>query len=602
MIYLKNIKLHSKILTRLISSSQFSTTTANMGESINGASLIAKSLKEQGVEYMFGVVGIPVIEIGFAAQQYGIKYIGMRNEQAASYAASAIGYLTRKPAACLVVPGPGFVHALSGMSNANENAWPMIVIGGSSETSQESCMSFQEFPQVAIAKHFSKYSARPSSLSQIPFFIEKAVRNSTFGRPGAAYIDIPAEMITDELDTENVNKARVCEEAPRPYTSAANINEIFEALKVAKRPLFILGKGSAYSQAENEITQLVEKLKVPFLPTPMGKGVMDDNHQYCIAAARSTALKDADLVILLGARLNWMLHFGKPPRFAKDVKVIQVDLKAEELGNNTNSCIQVQADIRSFCEQMNQYLTDNTQYDINQNIKSDWWKTLKAKEAKNKAVIQAFSEDQKTPLNYYAAYAEIKRVLPEDFLIVSEGANTMDTSRSIINHKSPRNRLDAGSFGTMGLGTGFAIAAALQSRDHSPSKRVVCIQGDSAFGFSGFEIETAFRYKLPIIFIIFNNNGIYGGLDKETFDEVTKEGDPCLNLGPMSLTANIRYEKLANAFEGFNGYHAENTEQINTAVNAALKETNKPTIINIAINPSADRKAQEFPWLTKSKI
>lgn len=601
MLYLKNIKLHSTVLSRLIRN-HFTTTSSNMGETINGASLIAKSLKEQGVEYMFGVVGIPVIEIGFAAQQYGIKYIGMRNEQAASYAASAIGYLTRKPAACLVVPGPGFVHALAGMSNANENAWPMVVIGGSSETSQDSCMSFQEFPQVGIAKHFSKYSARPSSLSKVPFFIEKAVRSSTFGKPGVSYIDIPAEMITNELDTEFICKARVCEEAPRPYTSVDNINKIFEALKVSKRPLFILGKGSAYSQAELEIIKLIEKLKLPFLPTPMGKGIVDDNHEYCIAAARSTALKDADLVVLLGARLNWMLHFGQPPRFSADVKVIQVDLKAEELGNNTNYCIQVQADIRSFCEQMNQYLANHPEYDVNLNAKSDWWKALKNKEAKNKAVIQAFSEDKKTPLNYYAAYAEIKKVLPEEFLIVSEGANTMDTSRSIINHKFPRNRLDAGSFGTMGVGTGFAIAAALHCRDYTPSKRVVCIQGDSAFGFSGLEIETAFRYKLPIIFIIFNNNGIYGGLDKETFNELTSEGDPCLNLGPMSLTANIRYEKFANAFEGFKGYHAETTEQINSALNEALKETNKPSIINIAINPTADRKAQEFPWLTKSKI
>jgi len=600
MLNLKNFKPYANILTKTLKNN-YSITSVAMGDKIDGASLVCKSLKEQGVEYMFGVVGIPIVEIGFRAQQYGIKYVGMRNEQSASYAASAIGYLTRKPAACLVVPGPGFIHSLAGMANANENAWPLIVIGGSSEVSQESCMSFQEFPQVAVSKHFTKYGARPSSLSTIPSYVEKAVRNSTFGRPGAVYLDIPAEMVTDEIDVDSVRQARLCEEAPRPFASPEKIEEVYEALKYSKRPLFVLGKGSSYSQAEKEIIRLIENLKLPFLPTPMGKGIVDDDHKYCIAAARSTALKDADLVILLGARLNWMLHFGQPPRFSQNVKIVQVDINAEDLGNNTKDCIQIQADIQSFCKQMNENLAKK-HYDVDQSIKANWWSTLKEKCAKNKTTIKNFSEDQKVPLNYYAAYAEIKRNVPENCMIVSEGANTMDTSRSIMNHKEPRQRLDAGSFGTMGVGSGFAIAAALQCRDHSPEKRVLCIQGDSAFGFGGMEIETAFRYNLPIIFIIFNNNGIYGGLDKQTFDEVRSSGDPCLNLGPMSLTANIRYDKLASAFEGFEGYYAETTEQIKSALDASLKNIDKPTIINISINPTADRKAQEFPWLTKSKV
>lgn len=572
-----------------------------MSEKLDGASIVARSLKEQGVEYMFGVVGIPVIEVALRAQQYGIKYIGMRNEQSASYAASAIGYMTRRPAVCLVVSGPGFVHALAGMANSNENAWPLIVIGGSSETILESCMAFQEFPQVGAAKYFAKYAARPSSLTQLPFFIEKAVRMSTYGRPGAVYIDLPAEMITSEADAESICKISVCEDAPRPYAPKEKIEEVFRSLKQAKKPLFIIGKGAAYAQAENELNKLVNRLKVPVLPTPMGKGVVDDDSEYCISAARSTALKEADLVVLFGARLNWMLHFGKSPRFMEDVKIVQIDINAEELGNNTSNCVRIQSDLKSFGEQLNEFLDQNKEYSVENNIK-DWWKSLKGKVIKNKSVIQAMADDSTVPLNYYAAYAQIKKVLPSDCIIVSEGANTMDTSRSILNHRLPRHRLDAGSFGTMGVGSGFAIASALICRDRYPNKRVVCIQGDSAFGFGGMEIETAFRYNLPVIFVIFNNNGIYGGLDKNTFDSLRTDGDPCLNLPPMTLTANIRYDKLSSAFENFNGYHVETPDQIRNAFEKALAEKNRPSIINVAINPSADRKAQEFPWLTKSKM
>lgn len=259
-----------------------------MTDKLDGAGLIAKSLKDQGVEYMFGVVGIPVIEIALRAQQHGIKYIGMRNEQSASYAASAIGYLTRKPAVSLCVSGPGFVHTLAGMANANENAWPLLVIGGSSELVLESQGAFQEFAQVAIGKNFAKYSARPSSLSQIPFYIEKALRLSTYGRPGAAYLDFSAEMITSTIEPEEVVKTNVCEDAPRPFTSQEKLIEVYESIKNSKRPLIIIGKGSAYAQAEAEINTLVKNLGIPFLPTPMGKGVVDDDHEYCVSAARST--------------------------------------------------------------------------------------------------------------------------------------------------------------------------------------------------------------------------------------------------------------------------------------------------------------------------
>ncbi|CAL8361292.1 unnamed protein product [Arctogadus glacialis] len=321
-------------------------------EEVTGAQLIAEALKAQKVEYMFGIVGVPVIEVAMAAQAEGIRYLGMRNEQAACYAASAIGYLTGRPGACLVVSGPGLIHALGGMANANSNCWPVVVIGGSSDQNQETSGAFQEFPQVEACRLYSKFSARPSSLEAIPSIIEKAVRTSMFGRPGACYVDIPGDMVNAKVERKDVRVVSCC---PPPPVSLAYPGAIIDALSVlraAKRPLVVIGKGAAYGRAEASLRDLVEVGGLPFLPTPMGKGVLPDKHPNCVAAARSRALLHADVILLFGARLNWILHFGLPPRFNPHVKIIQVDLCAEEMGNNVRPAAALLGDVNGIVTQV----------------------------------------------------------------------------------------------------------------------------------------------------------------------------------------------------------------------------------------------------------
>ncbi|CAI9551543.1 unnamed protein product [Staurois parvus] len=300
---------------------------------------------------MFGIVGVPVIEIAIAAQIAGIKYVGMRNEQAACYAASAVGYLTGRPAVCLVVSGPGLINTLSGMANSNMNCWPLIVLGGSSDTNQETMGAFQEFPQVETCRLYSKFSARPSSLEAIPIVIEKAVRTSIYGRPGSCYVDIPGDFVNKMVDGSEVRYTKCL---PRPISLAdpLEIQKAVAELKKAQNPLVIIGKGAAFSRAEKVIRRLVNEYGLPFLPTPMGKGVVPDDHPFSVAAARSSALLHADLILLLGARLNWMLHFGLPPRFQPDVKIIQVDICPEELGNNVKPVASLVGDINAVTQQV----------------------------------------------------------------------------------------------------------------------------------------------------------------------------------------------------------------------------------------------------------
>lgn len=276
------------------------------------------------MEYVFGIIGIPVIELSMALQAAGLKYVGMRNEQSACYAAQAIGYLTGKPGVCLAVSGPGLLHCTGGMANAQVNCWPLLVIAGSTSEDHEGIGGFQEYPQVEISRPYCKYAARPPSASLIPMHVEKAVRYATYGRPGVSYLDFPGNLLLTSVPESSLTKQYEHPTPPLVYPDHEALADAVRLIQSAKRPLVIVGKGAAYARAEHPIRKLIEEANLPFIATPMGKGVVSDNAVQCVQSARTLALQRADVILLLGARLNWILHFGRAPRYAADVKVIQV--------------------------------------------------------------------------------------------------------------------------------------------------------------------------------------------------------------------------------------------------------------------------------------
>src|SRR6266849_1060554 len=323
---------------------------------IDGATLIARSLKQQGIDHLFGVVGFPVGPIAAAAQKEGVAYIGMRNEQAASYAAQAYGYLKGRPGACIVVTGPGVVHGLAGLANAQQNCWPMILIGGASETYRGGMGAFQEERQVVIASPFCKFAHAIDTVERIPYYVEMATRNAIYGRPGATYLDMPDNIITGKCDEDKIVQVERAPDPPRTVAPQEYIEEALNLLEKAERPLVLVGKGMAWSRAEDEVRAFLERTQIPFLRSPMGKGVMPDDHPLSVAAARTLALQNADVVFLMGARFNWIFHFGQPPRYAKDVKVIQLDIAPEEIGHNKATEVALIGDGKAIVGQLNKAL------------------------------------------------------------------------------------------------------------------------------------------------------------------------------------------------------------------------------------------------------
>lgn len=447
---------------------------------------------------------------------------------------------------------------------------------------------------------YTKFASRPASLEAIGHCVTKAIRSTISGRPGVAFIDLPGDMLrASSLNVESISNKQLNNLHLPPITRPldSRLNEAISMLGKAQRPLVIVGKGAAYSpNAHVFIKQFLEVTNLPFLPTPMGKGCVPDSDEHSVAPARSLALQKADVILLLGARLNWMLHFGKTPRFDPKVTFIQADINAEEAIDGHN-VLGLQGDISATMEQMLKFCNN-----IKLDSQSSWWAQLRSKVEANKLATAELAADTSIPLNYYAVFDTLEKMIPRNAIIVSEGANTMDIGRTMLANSLPKHRLDAGTFGTMGVGLGFAIAAALYVKDNHPGKRVVCIEGDSAFGFSGMEMETIARYKLPIIVIIVNNNGIYGGFDSELFEDIRGD-DPSKNVPPTSLLPSVKYEKFAEmlGFEG-NGYCCRTVDEIRDAFGKALDNNVEPSLLNVLINPFAQRKPQPFEWLTRSKI
>ena len=547
---------------------------------VDGATLIARSLKQQGIDHLFGVVGFPVGPIAAAAQKEGINYIGMRNEQAASYAAQAYGYMTGRPGACLTVTGPGVVHGLAGLANAQQNCWPMILVGGASETYRGGMGAFQEERQVLIASPFCKFAHGIESVQRIPYYVEMATRHAIYGRPGAAYLDMPDDIIKGTCELDKVVQVQRVPEPPRMVAPGENVEAALDLLEKAQRPLVLVGKGMAWSRAEGEVRAFIERTQIPFVRSPMGKGVMPDDHPLAVSAARTLALQQADVVFLMGARFNWIFHFGASPRFDKNVKVIQLDIAPEEIGHNKATEVALVGDGKAIVGQLNKALGSRQWFHPTD---SAWRKALSKKTSENAAAIKPQIDDDTGPANYYRALRDVAAWMPKNAILSAEGAGTMDIGLTQLPVADARSCLNAGTYGTMGVGLGQAIAACVAQ----PGRPVIHLSGDSAIGFSGMEMETLVRYGFPVKIVVLNNGGIGPGMP-----EIPE--NPMMNLKPNALIYGARYDKMMEAFGG-KGYFVEDPKKIRGALDESMKHPG-PTLVNVVISQNSTRKAQQFAW------
>jgi oxalyl-CoA decarboxylase len=539
----------------------------------DGFHIVIDTLKLNGFDTIYGVAGIPITDLARLAQAQGMRYFGFRHEQSAGYAAAIAGFITQKPGICLTVSAPGFLNGMVALANATINGFPMIQISGSSDRAIVDLQQgdYEELDQMNAARPYAKAALRVNRPQDIGIGIARAIRAALSGRPGGVYLDLTADVLAATMDSDAAAQSvvRVVDPAPLHIPPPESIRRAIDLIAAARRPLIILGKGAAYAQADADIRRWIETTGIPYLPMSMAKGLLPDNHPQSAAAARSFVLGQADVVMLIGARLNWLLGHGKTPQWSPDARFVQIDIAATEMDSNRAIAAPIVADIRSAMACLLEALEPGR-------IKPDaaWLEAIAARKRQNFERMRKALSANPSPMNFSSALNAINKVLAgrPDIYVVNEGANTLDFGRNIIDMFEPRKRLDSGTWGVMGIGMGYAIGAATVS-----GKPVVAIEGDSAFGFSGMEIETICRYRLPIVTAVFNNGGIYRG------DDINRGGgaDPA----PTALTRDARYDKLIEAFGG-NGYHVTDAESLGQALAEAIA-AGKPALINCVIDPAA---------------
>jgi len=557
----------------------------------DGFQLVIDALKLNGLTTIYGLPGIPITDLTRRAQAAGLRVLSFRHEQNAGYAASIAGFLTQKPGICLTVSAPGFLNGLNALAHATVNCFPMILISGSSEREIVDLQQgdYEEMDQLAIAKPLAKAAFRVLNAEDIGVGVARAIRAAVSGRPGGVYLDLPAKLFAQTMDSAVAKNTliKVVDPAPRQIPAPEAVKRALDLLRTAKKPLIILGKGAAYAQVDSEIRSLIEGTGIPYLPMSMAKGLLPDTHEQCASAARSYVLPQADVVMLIGARLNWLLSHGKGKTWGgkshKDwggQKFIQVDISPQEADSNVRVDAPVVGDIGSC---VSAFLSE---------IKSGWAKppaewlsAINEKKTANVAKMAETLAKNPSPMNFHSALNVVRDIVRAnpDAMLVNEGANALDFTRSIVDVYKPRKRIDVGTWGIMGIGMGYCIAAAVVTK-----QQVIAIEGDSAFGFSGMEVETLCRYGLPVCIIVMNNNGIYKGTDIDTTG----------GLAPTVFVKNARYDKLMEAFGGV-GVNATTPAELRKGMEEAIR-SRKPTLINAVIDEAAGTESGRITSLNPS--
>jgi oxalyl-CoA decarboxylase len=556
----------------------------------DGFHVVVDALKANDVDTIYGIVGIPITDLARIAQASGIRYIGFRQEASAGNAAAAAGFLTRRPGVCLTTSGPGFLNALPALANATTNCFPMIQISGSSNRAMVDLQrgDYQDLDQLDAARPFAKAAYRIGRIEDIGRGVARAIRTAVSGRPGGVYLDIPADVLGQAMKASAASATvwRVADPAPRQLPAPESVDRALQVLRQARRPLIVLGKGAAYAQADGAIRKFVEDTGIPFLPMSMAKGLLPDSHPQSAAAARSLAIARADAVLLVGARLNWLLGHGDAPQWSADAKFVQIDIAASEFDSNRPIEAPLVGDIGSVMSALSDAVAADPVA-----TPAEWIDELAERRARNEAkMLERLAEDPH-PMRFYNALGAIRSVLQENpgVYVVNEGANALDLARNVIDMESPRHRLDTGTWGVMGIGMGYAIAAAVETGDP-----VVAIEGDSAFGFSGMEVETICRYRLPVTVVILNNGGVYRGDEAPAGSAAQGDDDPA----PTVLNARARHELIAEAFGG-KGYHVTTPGELRSALAQAIAGKG-PSVIDCELDPAAGVESGHLAGLNPS--
>jgi thiamine pyrophosphate-dependent acetolactate synthase large subunit-like protein len=506
---------------------------------VEGSALVAQSIQREGITTLFGLAGGPIQDIMGFAPHYGIRPIGVRHEQAATFAAAAYGYVKNQTGVAVLAAGPGVTNGVTGAHVAYDNCFPLLILGGSGPQRGRGTGTFQETENVPMFKGITKLAIQVDSIARIPEYMAMAFRKARTGRPGPVYLDLPSDVLQGAVEEEQVSWPANYYTAAPPLGNPAHVQRAVELLAHAARPMLVVGKGVRWSEPTAELRALVERLGMPFLTSPMGRGFIPDDHPLNFGAARSTMMRNADVILIVGSRLNWVFGFGR--QFPADATIIQIDIEPEEIGANHGVEVGIVGDARAVLRQLLAALDGKTAGLAEKAAAGPWLAALREQVEKNAASLAPLLEYDATPIRTHRLLREVRDVFPRQTIYTVDGQLTLAAGRQVLGSYTPASRLNSGSNGCMGVGVPFAIGAKLAR----PEVPVVSINGDCAFGFNAMELETAVRCKLPIVFIVNNNSGIVGSNLEARMGLPEGYKEPVATYPP-----DIQYDKILAAFGG----------------------------------------------------
>ena len=541
---------------------------------ISGNKLFGRALARQGVDTMFYIMGGPINDALLAAMAEGVRGIDVRHEQAAAMMAQAYARVRFRPGVCLGASGPGTINLTTGLANALIDCAPVVAFGGASPMAAFQTGAFQEIDQLAIMRPVTKYADRVLETARIPEYVDMAFRQAVSGKPGPVFLDLPGDVLYREVDEDKVwwpplASVRV---RPRPTASSELIAHLMDSLAKATRPIILSGSGVLWSEASVALNAFVDATGIPFYTTPQGRGVIPEDHRFFYAQARSTAFKDADFVLVVGTRLNYVFSHGKPPRFAQHAVFARIDIDPAEATSNQRVDISVIGDAGAVLAQ----LTAASGEKISVETFASWRQTLSDIEKKRApAAERALSTDQ-MPIHPLRLCKEVRDFIDKDTILCVDGQEILNYARQSIPSYRPGHRLNSGPFGTMGVGLPFGLGA----KAGKPNHKVVVLHGDGSFGLNGMELDTAIRHRLPVLVVISLNGG---------WTADPEQNKPGRNLG------YTRFDKMAQAL-GCHGEYVEKPEDIRPALEraAAAVAKGQTAVVNVVTDWRARAQTAKF--------
>ena len=533
-------------------------------DNVTGSYLIARTLKEEGVEYLFYLMGGPNFDIVMACQDFGIKTVDFRHEQAAAFAAHAYARLTGKPGVCTAASGPGTLNLLTGVYTASIDCAPMIILGGAGPVHEIGRDAFQEVDQVGIFKPLCKYVHQPTLAERYPEIISTAFRQATSGRPGPVYIDCGADVLYEEVEESKVIKAPRPLAKSRPSADPKAIEVAINLISAAKKPIIFAGGGVFFSGASDEFQRFIDITKIPFYTAPMSRGLAPEDHPVSFPAARSKAMREADLVLVIGTRLNWMMQYGS--RFSDKAKLIQIDIEESELGHNRDCDLGIVADAKIALKQLTNAANQRSQ-DFEDRLESQWIQDLSEYQTDKVAKMESLLNSNQVPIHPLRLCNEINKFLDRDAIVTVDGNEILHFGRQSINTYFPGHRLNSGVTGTMGVGLPYGIGSKLAK----PEKQNLVLHGDGSMGMNAMELDTLVRFNLSVVTVISNNAGWTA--------RTPNQRKPGRELGFTP------FHEMAKAL-GCYGERVENPDEIRPALERAFS-SGKPAVIDVIVEPTA---------------